>query len=288
MAETQRWQALPTQLERAEFEQFVLPHLSVGSRGPAPKLSLHKIFNYILHLLYLGCQWKELPIARDDEGRPEIHYTRIYGAFRRWEADGCIDAIFTGSVMQLHQDELLDISVIHGDGTTTAAKKGGDNIGFSGHKKLKGDKVVAFCDRHCNVIAPFVSAPGNHNESPLLREALPEVMRIAREVGMDLQGSIVSPDGVYDCRRNRKAIFNRGMIPNINPNPRGRRQPKRGRKPLFAPAIFDERFYTIERVFAWEDKFRRLLLRFDRLSQVHHAFKTLAYTLINLRHYCRG
>ena len=45
MAETQRWQALPTQLELAEFEQFVLPHLSIGSRGPAPKLSLYKIFN---------------------------------------------------------------------------------------------------------------------------------------------------------------------------------------------------------------------------------------------------
>ena len=39
MAETQRWQAIPTQLELAEFEQFVLPHLSIGSRGPAPKLS---------------------------------------------------------------------------------------------------------------------------------------------------------------------------------------------------------------------------------------------------------
>jgi hypothetical protein len=48
MAETQRWQALPTQLELAEFEQFVLPHLSIGSRGPAPKLSLYKIFNYVL------------------------------------------------------------------------------------------------------------------------------------------------------------------------------------------------------------------------------------------------
>src|SRR5271157_3709325 len=48
-----------------------------------------------------------------------------------------------------------------------AAKKGGDNLGFSGHKKVKGDKVVAFCDRHCNVIAPFVAAPGNRNESPL-------------------------------------------------------------------------------------------------------------------------
>jgi hypothetical protein len=64
--------------------------------------------------------------------------------------------IFTGSVLRLHQDNLLDITVIHGDGTTTAARKGDDNIGFSGHKKVKGDKVVGFCDRDCNVIEPFV------------------------------------------------------------------------------------------------------------------------------------
>jgi hypothetical protein len=138
------------------------------------------------------------------------------------------------------------------------------------------------------VIAPFVSAPGNRNESPLLREALPLVSRLALAVSLDLQGTIVSLDGVYDCRRNRKAIFNRGMVPNINANPRGRRSSKRGRKPLFNPAIFKERFNTIERVFGWEDKFRRLLLRFERLSQLHYAFKTLAYTMINLRHFCQG
>lgn len=104
---------------------------------------------------------------------------------------------------------------------------------------------------------------------------------------MDLQVTVVSLDGVYDCRLNRKAISNRGMIPNINPNPRARKQPKRGRKAFFKKAIFDERFRTIERVFAWEDKFRRLLNRFERLSPVHYAFKSLAYTLINLRHYCQ-
>ena len=113
MAGSQGGRALPTQLGLAQFEQFVLPHLSIGRRGPAPKLSLHKIFNYILRLLYLGCQWKELPIQKDGEGRPEIHYTRIYSAWRRWEADGCIDAIFTGSVVQLHRDNLLDITVLH-------------------------------------------------------------------------------------------------------------------------------------------------------------------------------
>ncbi|WP_243751539.1 IS5 family transposase [Paraburkholderia sp. BL10I2N1] len=269
-----------------QFEQFVWPHLSLGRRGPPPTLALHKIFNYILQALYMGCQWKMLPIDRNAEGHPEIHYTRIYRTFRRWQADGCIDAIFSGSVQQLHQDQLLDLSVIHGDGTTTAAKKGGDNLGYSGHKHMKGDKVVALCDRNCNVIAPFISAPGNHNESPLLRDALPSLTAMARAIGADQHGSIVSLDGVYDCRANRKAIFNRGMTPNIPENPRGRKTPKRGRKQRYDPAIFEERFRTIERVFAWEDKFRRLLLRFERISDVHYAFKALAYTMINLRHYC--
>src|SRR5271169_800805 len=200
MAKSEQSWGIPTKLSLQQFRQFVLPHLTVGRRGPTPKLSLHTLFNYILKVLYLGCQWKELPIERDQDGRPETHYTRIYGAFRKWQADGCFDAIFAGSVSKLHQADFLDATVIHGDGTTTAAKKGGDNIGFSGHKKVKGDKIVAFCDRRCNVIAPFVAAPGNRNESPLLREALPLVKRIARMAGIDFHDTIVSLDGVYDCR----------------------------------------------------------------------------------------
>ena len=130
MSQHQSWKWIPTHLTIEQFEQFVLPHLSVGSRGPQPKLSLHVIFNYILKsregrgqrpslidflkLLYLGCQWKELPIATDKDGQPEIHYSRIYRAFRRFEAHGCFDNIFVGSVFVLHQKELLELSIIHG------------------------------------------------------------------------------------------------------------------------------------------------------------------------------
>jgi hypothetical protein len=121
-----------------------------------------------------------------------------------------------------------------------------------------------------------------------LKTALPQVTRIAQLVGLDLNQTIISLDGVYDSRANRKAIFNRGMVPNIPANPRGRKTPKRGRKAIFDAALFQERFRTIERVFAWEDKFRRLLLRFERISQLHYALKTLAYSLINLRHFCQG
>ena len=40
-----------------------------------------------------------------------------------------------------------------------------------------------------------------------------------------------------------------------------------------------------ERLFAWEDKFKRLLLRFEQKSKNFYGFKILAYTMINLRHF---
>ncbi|MGF6971637.1 transposase [Paraburkholderia sp. JPY465] len=282
MAANHGRQAIPTKLTVEQFEQFILPHLGRGRRGPPPTLPLQKMFNYVLKALYMGCQWKMLPIETNALGLPEIHHTRIYRIMRRWQADGSIDRVFAGSVDQLHQDQRLDLSTIHGDGSEERRR----HLGYSGHKHLKGDKVVAFCDRKCNIIAPFVSAPGNRNESPLLRDALPKLTAMARAIGADLQGSTVSLDGVYDCRENRRAIFNRGMRPNIPENLRNRKQNKRGRKRHFDAAIFEERFSTIERVFAWEDTFRRLLLRLERISDVHYALKTLAYTMINLRHYC--
>ena len=152
---------------------------------------------------------------------------------------------------------------------------------------MTGDKVVAFCDRNCNVIAPFVTAAGNRNESPLFREAFGSLKKIAAEVGYNLNGSVMSLDGVYDCKANRKMIFNGGMVPNVNENKRNRKKTKRGRKRIFDKAIFAERFETIERVFGWEDKFKRLIVRFERLSHLHYALKYLGFALINLRHFSK-
>ena len=120
----------------------------------------------------------------------------------------------------------------------------------------------------------------------MIRDAFKPLKKIAKSVGFSLQGSIMSLDGAYDCKANRKMIFNAGMTPNINANKRNRKKTKRGRKRLFDKAIFKERFRTIERVFAWEDKFKRLLIRFEHHSDHHYGIKTIAYTMINLRHFC--
>jgi transposase len=75
--------------------------------------------------MHTGCQWEELPIEKNLEAKAEIHYTRIFKIFKRWIKDGCFEKVFVGSVNELFMNNLLDVSVIHGDGTTTSAKKGG-------------------------------------------------------------------------------------------------------------------------------------------------------------------
>ena len=74
------------------------------------------------------------------------------------------------------------------------------------------------------------------------------------------------------------------MTLNIKANPRNRTRTKRGRKRLFNAAVHALRT-RVDRTFAWEDKFKRLLLRFEHIQQRHYGMKLLAYTLINLREF---
>ena len=214
-----------------------------------------------------------------------MHYTRIFRVFQYWFDAGCFKKIFVNSVAKLFEENILKLDVIHGDGTSSVAKKGGDNIGRNGHKHNKGDKVIAFCDRDRNILAPFETAPGNKHEGPLLSAALKKLLETAKEVGLNIKNSIISLDSAYDSRENRKVIFNHDMKPNIKENPRNRKDPK-GRKKDYIEEVCQERFETIERVFAWEDKFRKLVTRYEVKSIHHYAFKLMGYTCINLRHFC--
>jgi hypothetical protein len=82
-------------------------------------------------------------------------------------------------------------------------------------------------------------------------------------------------------------IFNAGLIPNIKENPRNRQYPKRGRRRWFNDAMHALRD-RVERTFAWEDKFKRLVLRFEHFQRRHYGMKLMAYTMINLRRFCNA
>jgi hypothetical protein len=147
--------------------------------------------------------------------------------------------------------------------------------------------VIVIADNRGNVLSPVRIAPVNEVDIVLLPDRLKDLKGVTREVGLDLTGAVLNLDAGFDSKGNRKCVFNAGMKPNIKENPRNRKKPKRGSKRFFDEVLYQLRF-TIERAFAWEDKFKRLLLRFETKQICHLGFKLIAFTLINPREFCGG
>jgi hypothetical protein len=126
---------IPTNVSRKDFNRYIAPHLKRPKKGPQPKLSLYKIFNYILYVLHTGIQWHQLKPNKN-----ELHYINVYKWHNRWAKDGSYHALFAASVMHLKATDQLDTSVLHGDGSNTVVKKGAKALATPVINTRKGTK----------------------------------------------------------------------------------------------------------------------------------------------------
>lgn len=114
-----KYNKLPIRVSRKEFNQCIKPYLSRARRGPKSNVSSYKIFNYILYILHTGIQWRQLKTYKN-----EIHWSNVYKWHNRWSKDGSYHNLFNSSVECLSEAGKLNLSVLHGDGSNTIAKKG--------------------------------------------------------------------------------------------------------------------------------------------------------------------
>lgn len=118
----------------------------------------------------------------------------------------------------------------------------------------------------------------------LFRYGLDYLIDFADLIGLDLEGSYFNLDAGFDSQYNHNIIRLAGMIPNIKINPRGTKDRDKlyNRLDQFNEEIYKQRF-TIERTFAWQDTYRKLVIRYEKLESTHTGFKYLAYSVMNLR-----
>lgn len=129
--------AIPVKLTEEQFQTFVEPYLSRAQRGYVCKIPRYRLFNYMLHVLYTGCQWPALQasIERDETGDPELSFQAVYYHFRKWSRDGSLQRVFENSVRTLLPD--LDLTELNLDGTHTLAKKGAKRSPIKAAKRAK-------------------------------------------------------------------------------------------------------------------------------------------------------
>jgi len=169
------------------------------------------------------------------------------------------------------------------DGSHALAKKGGESVAYQGRKKAKTSNILPITDGKGYVLTSTGIIAGNHNDAFNLKPHLQIAFKDLKQQGLSMTGSYFNADAAFDTHDARKTCFNHGLIPNIPENKRNRKTPKRGRKRLFNRDIYKRRF-TSERSFAWIDKFRALLIRFDRRDAHFLGAHHIVFALINLRH----
>jgi transposase len=179
--------------------------------------------------------------------------------------------------------ESLNLSELNLDGTHAIAKKGGESVAYQRRKKAKTTNILPITDGHGFIIASTGLIAGNHNDAFDLNNHLKTAFKSMKRLGLVIDGAFFSADKGFDTRAARKICFNHGLIPNMAENKRNRKRKKRGRRRLFNADVYKRRF-TSERSFAWVDKFRALLLRFERRDAHCLGGHHIAFAMINLRH----
>lgn len=213
--------------------------------------------------------------------KKEISYHGIYHHYRKWSGDGSLERVFKHSILSIRTQ--IDTHHLNLDGSHAPAKKGGEAVAYQGRKKAKTSNVLPITDANGFILATTGIVAGNHNDAFELKDNLRMAFKFIKQFSIPLVGTYFNADAAFDTKTARCTCFNYKLIPNIVENTRSRKRVKRGRKRLFNPQIYKLRF-TSERTFAWIDKFRALLVRFDRKAAHFLGAHYIVYTLINLRH----
>jgi transposase len=213
--------------------------------------------------------------------KKEISWQAVYYHFQKWSADGSLERVWEQSIATVR--ESLNLAQLNLDGSHAIAKKGGQSVAYQHRKRAKTSNILPITEARGYVVASTGIVAGNHHDAFDLKPHLQAAFATMKRLGLTIAGAFFNADSAFDTLEARKVCFNHQVIPNICENKRNRKQTKRGRKRLFNASVYKQRF-TSERSFAWVDKFRALLIRYDRKDANFLGAHHLAFSLINLRH----
>ena len=264
---------------KKQTETFILPFIPKNKRGFAPKVDLAEIVQYIIYKMKTGVQWQYL-FVEIESINPPFSWQLVYCYYRKRVKAGVFKKMY--QVYLSIQKDKLDTENLNLDGTHSYAKKACESVGYQYRKKGKTSNVSVMTDGHGIPIAIGGIQSGNHNDLYRIVPQFSEMIKSLNHCGIVVENSILNSNKGFDSNSLRRACRRRSIEPNIKENSRNKKKPKRGRKRFFNENIYKRRFVN-ERVFAWLDSFRTLLIRFDKLDENRMNWHYFAFALILLK-----
>lgn len=258
-------------LSKSIINKFIVPYLSKAKRGFVSKVPLWEIVNAILYKFKTGIQWYLLPI-KSLINRRKLSFCSIYYHYRKWSRDGSWQRAFERLVAKYKAN--LDLSLAFLDATHTIAKRGGDEVGNYGKRKIKSSNTLWLTDRQGLVVAFCPPLSGKRHDAFNIAKRFSNMLGLFKKAHIAIEGLWLNADKAFDCEALRQVCLQFDIELNT-PHNRRRALGLEDDLPYFDELMYEER-YTIERTNAWMDNHRSFLLRFDKTitswSAWHYIF----------------
>lgn len=243
----------------------LLPAEKPKPKGGRPLEDSRKMMTGILYVLRTGCQWQALPRCLGAG-------STVHDRFQLWRSGGVFEQLWRSGLLVYDLVKEIDWEWQAIDGAMTKAPLGQESTGANPTDRAKrGVKRSLLVDGKGIPLAVAVDGANRHDMK--LTEDTLKAMMIKRPDPQRVKQNMCM-DKAYDFDEVRKILSYWGYIPHIR---------KRGEEIHQKIAGNRARRWVVERTHSWLNRFRRLLIRWEKKKSNYLALLHFACALICFR-----
>jgi transposase len=260
----------------SEVIKEISANLSLGLKKNNAKVKVEQVVEAILYRLKTGCQWRQLPVKQFFE--EDYSWNSVYKHFARWSKDNIWDNI-KAAIFEKHKKR-LDLSSIQLDGSQSLAKRGGEGVGYQFRRKGTTSNMLFFCDNNGIPLSCSDVIAGNHHDVYDVENQLDKMLEDIKKSKIRTDYLFLNADAGFDTDNLRDCCKRNDLFANIDFNRRNGNISDR--EEILDKELYKRRF-VIERMNAWLDGFKALLIRYETKEKHWKSLHLIAFCCILIR-----
>lgn len=243
----------------------VLPAPKVKKKPGRPRVNDRRLMTTIFYVLRTGCQWNAIP-------RSLSASSTAHDRFQEWQADGVFERLWCAGLYMYDEEKGIEWAWQAMDGAMTKAPLGGEQTGPNPTDRAKsGVKRSVLTDGRGVPLGVAIDGANRHDMK--LVEATLKSIPIEQPVPTPSEPQNLCLDAGYDYEDVRTTIAEWGYTAHIRS--RTQEQDEKARTPGYRA-----RRWVVERTHSWMNRFRRLLIRWEKKADNYLALVHLACAFI--------
>jgi len=250
----------------------LLPPPKSKKKPGRPRMDDRRAMTAIFYVLRTGCQWKALPRSLGAS-------STVHDRFQEWQQAGVFKGLWQAGVLEYDCAKGLDWEWQAMDGAMTKAPLGGEKTGPNPTDRAKqGVKRSLLTEGHGIPVGIAVAGANRHDMK--LVEATLENLVVERPEPTEEKPQNMCLDKGYDYDEVREIIETWGYTAHIRA--RGEEAQEKREVPGYRA-----RRWVVERTHSWLNRFRRLLIRWEKkvenyLAMLHFACAWICFRAAGL------